>query len=229
MTRRNRTASDVRANVGSSSRRALEWSEVLDHRELVAAVCHYFCQGHTMSVIRERMHADYGVELKREDPWQLVSLAATEGWLRFLAPHEDTLRVRIKRAHGWLQDIEVVHTAALDDVARRGAEMLLDLIRLHHRPPYSRQEVHIGFAGGGAMRRIARFTADLLDRATEDLPETLVFHAMVAGFNVEDPTLDPNAFFTYFANNPVMPVKTRFVGLHAPAIVRADQIAGLRA
>jgi DNA-binding transcriptional regulator LsrR (DeoR family) len=235
MPRRERTTADIQDRLGrtgpvrSRSRRSPDWCNGLDRRELIAAVCNHFCQGQPMGRIRELIRTELGVELKREDPWQIVSFAAAEGWLRYQAPHEARLREQIRRSYDWLQGVEVVHTASIEDVAYRGAEMLLDLIRLHHRAPYSRQEVHIGFAGGGAMRRLARYTAEILGRTTGGLPETLVLHAIVAGFNVEDPTFDPNAFFTYFANDPMMPVKTRFVGLHAPAIVRQAEIAGLRA
>ena len=71
------------------------------------------------------------------------------------------------------------------------------------------------------MRKLAGAFARLLRQPTEGLPETLVFHAMAAGFHVNDPTTDPNAFFTYFLKSPAMQVKTQFVGLHAPAKITA--------
>ncbi len=72
------------------------------------------------------------------------------------------------------------------------------------------------------MRRVARILGDLLRRPTGPLPKEIVFHALVAGFDVEDPTTDPNAFFTYFVNDAAMPIVTNFVGLHAPPVCVSD-------
>ena len=52
---------------------------------------------------------------------------------------------------------------------------------------------------------------------------------MVAGFDVYETITDPNAFFTYFVKDPAMQIEPRFVGLHAPALVKSKQIRGLRA
>lgn len=88
--------------------------------------------------------------------------------------------------------------------------------------------LHIGFGGGRALRLVAKAFSELLSqKPAEELPSQIVFHAMVGGFNLEDPTTDPNAFFTFFVNNPAIPVKITFVGLPAPMIVETEQMDDL--
>ena len=77
---------------------------------------------------------------------------------------------------------------------------------------------------------LARRFAELLREPGPHLPSEIVFHALVAGFDVSDPSTDPNAFFTYFVGDAIIPVKTSFVALHAPAMVQArfeDELKGL--
>ena len=234
MPRRARSLSDVRAKYAPHSaktprrRRQLRRDyNGLDWMEVLTAVCKFFCKGHTATEITAMMRDRHKVEMPREEPYQLLSYAASQGWIRFVAPYEHTLRGRIKRRCRRLE-LEVVHTAVFDDVGYHAAEMLVDLLQKHREGPYNKEEVHIGFAGGHALRKVAQALAGLLRRPTEGLPKTVVFHAMVAGFDVNEPSTDPNAFFTYFLNDPAMQVATRFVGLHAPAVVRTEQFQGLR-
>jgi len=79
------------------------------------------------------------------------------------------------------------------------------------------------------MRKLARHFAELLRQPNDNLPKQIVFHALVAGFDIYEPTTDPNAFFTYFVKDPAMQVETKFVGLHAPAVVETKQYPKLRA
>ena len=197
----------------------------MDQMEVLSAVCKHFCKGYTASEIVKAMKADGMENIRREDPYQYISYAASRGWIRFVAPHEHSLREHIKTRCGWLKDVDVVHSSVFEDVAHHGAAMLVGMLQQY---PASKQAVHIGFAGGHAMRKLAWAFAQLLREPTEGLPETVVFHSMVAGFDVYDPTTDPNAFFTYFLPDPAMQVKTGFVGLHAPAVVRTRQFAGLQ-
>ena len=117
----------------------------------------------------------------------------------------------------------------MDDHTDGACPAPLELVQRHHAAPYGKNEVHIGFAGGHATRRLAHWFAQLLRQPAEGLPQTIVFHALVGGFDVNEPTTDPNAFFTYFVKDPAMQVETRFVGLHAPGVVKARQFASLKA
>ena len=54
----------------------------------------------------------------------------------------------------------------------------------------------------------------------QGLPETLVCHALGAGYDVETPMTDPNSFLSCLEDPAIQDkIKIRFVMLHAPAIV----------
>lgn len=195
----------------------------VDYEETVAAVCKYLCEGKTPSEIVDLVKARYGIEMTREAPYKFIRHAALKKWLRFVAPGEDTLTQRIRAEFGWLQHAEVVHTSVLDDVAYRTAALVIELLRSYARGPHPKEEVHIGFAGGHSMSMVAARLGELLSQPTDGLPKDIVFHSLVAGFDLATPVLSPNAFFTYFASVALV-VHARFVALHAPAIVRPDQM-----
>ena len=87
-----------------------------------------------------------------------------------------------------------------------------------HNPNVSKQQqcdtVHVGFAGGMTLRTVAEKLALLL-RTDPDNPVTLVFHAMVAGFDDDDFYADPNSFITY-SIGPECRVDVRLVRLPPP-------------
>ncbi len=193
--------------------------------EILATVCGYFCdEGLTAVKIQARLEQDHSVFITREKPYEYLRRAAARGWIRFVPPQEHSLEQHVRSAYPWLHDAIVVKTARIEDVAYRGAKMLLELLQQH----YLDEEVHIGFSGGYALRTLAQRFGELLREPAGNLPREIVFHALVAGFDVEDPTTDPNAFFSYFVKDPAMPVETRFVALHAPAILEADLLPRLR-
>lgn len=214
--------------VRSREHRWRERCNGMDKTELLTVVCKLICRGYKASRIQKELADRYKIVVSREEPYQILALAAKQGWLKFSPPSAHALRESMKREHPWLTGVDVVHTATFDDVAQRGAEMLLELVRTHRAPPYSKDVCHIGFAGGHAMRRVAECFARLLREPAEGLPSTIVFHAMVAGFDLNEPATAPNAFFTYFIHDPAMRIKTRFVGLHAPALVRSKQMTDLK-
>ncbi len=195
----------------------------LDHYELLSKVCHFFCQGATPSAIQQRLAQD-GVHISREAPYQLLAQAAANGWIEFNPPLEFSLAQNVRDSYPWLHELRVAHTALGDHVARVGAKALLEMLQVH----FAGKKVSVGFSAGHTMRQLARQFAELLRRARPPLPRKIVFHAMVAGFDVENPSNDPNAFFTYFVRDDVRHVETEFVGLHTPAIVEPEQIERLR-
>ena len=200
----------------------------LDYLERIALVCKYFCQGFPPGEIQKILRRDHKISISREAPYRYLAFAAKKGWIQFVAPLDHTLRERLKERFTWLDGVEIVHTSVYDDVANKAADMLVELLRARKRAPHRRQEVHIGFAGGHVLRRMAERFASLLRRPLDGLPESVVFHALVAGFNVDAPATAPNAFFTYFANDPAIRVKTSFVGLSAPSVVETEHLEALR-
>jgi len=205
---------------------SLSDKEDLSEEEKLATVCSLFCEeGLTATQIQKRMNEEHSTEMTREEPYRYLRTAAGRGWIRFDPPQEHSLQRQIREgAYPWLHDVSVVQTGRSEDVAYRGAKMLLELLQQH----YSGGEVHIGFSGGSSLRTLARRFAELLHKPAQHLPGKIVFHALVAGFDVNDPTTDPNAFFTYFVGDPAMPVETSFVALHSPALVEAESEAQLR-
>jgi DNA-binding transcriptional regulator LsrR (DeoR family) len=91
-----------------------------------------------------------------------------------------------------------------------------------------KEEVHIGFAGGHAMRLLVQIFARMLSETDDELPKKIVFHALVAGFDVLEPTTDPNTFFTLFQDETKFSTEFGYVGLQAPPRVQADQYESLR-
>jgi len=197
----------------------------LTDEEVLAIVCGYFCeQGLTAVEIQKKLRENHAVVITREKPYEYLRRAASKGWIHFVPPPEHSLLRHVKRAYPWLHDATVVPTARTEDVAYCGATMLLQLLQQHPLDG----EVHIGFSGGTSLRMLARRFAELLREPARHLPSRIVFHALVAGFDVHDPATDPNAFFTYFVGDPAIPVETSFVALHSPAMVEAADEQKLR-
>jgi len=208
---------------------ALQEPEKFQNDELVAAVCKYFCRGYpaaeTIKLIKEKL----GVTLSREDPHRLVAYACRREWLRFEAPPSFALTEQISEKYRWLKGVKVVRTGVSDDISSRVAEMLMDQVCELSSDRSPDEPVHIGFAGGKALRKTARVFSEMLREPRENLPKRIVFHAIVAGFIVTDPSTDPNGFFTYFAGETALQVQASFVGLPAPLIVKSSEIDKLRA
>lgn len=222
MARRSRNSKDLIASEQGAR-------QGFSYDELVSLVSKYFCRGHSMSEIREILAKDDGISLNREEPWQMVSYAARKGWIRYVAPAEEELEQRLSQRYRQLS-VKVVRTGAADDVSYHVAQTLLEMIRTRHQLNPDAEAVHIGFAGGSSLRRTAKILSDLLCRIpSTELPKRLVFHAMVAGFHIDNPRPDPNSFFTFLENDPALPVQTSFVALLAPGIVRSSLIRGLKA
>ena len=209
-------------------RQAAENPEEFSNDELIAAVCKYFCRGMTPAEIRKAVLEKLGISLTREQPYRLLSTAGQRNLLSFKAPLATELENQIARDCGWLKDVRVVRTAVSDDVSYRVAETLLDHVCALSKTRSADKAVHIGFAGGKALRKTAKIFSEMLREPRMDLPQTIIFHAIVAGFQVMDPSTDPNGFFNYFAGEMDLQVQAEFIGLPAPVIVKSGEIGKLR-
>lgn len=196
----------------------------LSETELMSLVCGYFSQGYTASDIKRLLAEQHGITVNREVPHQLFNKAAARGWIQFTPPREHALGEALAARYAWLRDLRVVESPLVPDVARVGAKALYQLLQ----QKFAGQEVHLGFSGGHGMRDLARALANLLHAPTPDLPRRIVFHALVAGFDIEDPTTDPNTFFAYLVKDAAMMVETGFVGLRTPPVVTRAQFDQLR-
>ena len=201
----------------------------LDRLEKVSAVCELFCQGLRVREILAAMRERYGEAgaLSREEPYRILSYAAAKGWLRFRPPPHLEYAQALRARDPWLTSVDVVHTTVVEDVARRAAAVLIELLQEYGRGPEPRREVHVGLGGGRTIRLLAQALADELCRPHADLPGSIVFHALVSGFDHDDPTTVPGAFFTYFLREPVIQVQPRFIGFNAPCMVKSGELAAL--
>ena len=202
----------------------------LDNGEVMSLVCRLFIEGKKVSEIAKVLEDTYpqAGKVSREKPYAILSEAAACGWLRYHPPIHLALGEEIRKRYPWLKGVAVAHTTVPVDVASEAALMLRGLVQERHRENRSKNEVHIGFAAGFSMQQLAQEFADLLCEPAKDLPERIVFHALVTGYDPGDPTTDPNTFFLFFNNHPVLHIEPKFVSLHAPTMLGPKAIKELR-
>jgi hypothetical protein len=195
--------------------------------ELMSLVCSLFLEGKNaheiQTALQQSKYARYTRHFKREDSWRLVRKAAREGFLSFKPPLEFKLANGLVQRYRWPEErVTVVASPVPRDLASRAAAKLLDLIRTYKS--FACDPVHIGFAGGRMLRRVAEELAMLLCEPSSENPQKIVFHGMVAALDEEHYESDPNNFITYFIQQPVS-VEIAFVSMPAPGFVET----GLRA
>jgi DNA-binding transcriptional regulator LsrR (DeoR family) len=200
----------------------------VDEKLLMAEACHHFIKGKSVTEMKEALEKKWPQlgTLSRERPYDLVRKAGREGYLRYDPPPHEALQDRLREDHDWLRT-RVIHTTIAADVAHRTAEALLEMVK-RVKDEEGEDVVHVGFASGFSLRQVAKAFGELLSKPSDRLPSEIVFHAMVMGHDLADSSTDSNAFFAYFTNRPVLQVRARFMGLHAPAIVDRSEYELLR-
>jgi DNA-binding transcriptional regulator LsrR (DeoR family) len=240
MPRKKRTIDEVRKAVaaaqgspgqpgGRRRRRSKSTAETfgLSREELESIICSHVGEGHPPAEIKALLKKRYKIKIPRERPYQILAAAAIKRLFQYRPPLELEMADKIRHAHH-LQDVRVVHTALFQDVGYRAAENLVELVLEHAERKGRKDCVHIGFAGGYSMHKLARCFADMLREPRPGMPKAICLHAMVGGADPKDPTTDPNAFFTYFLEDPFMRDLMKFSLLHAPAIVHARQFTEIK-
>ena len=197
--------------------------------EVEAAIAQLFCQGLAISKIREEAKRRFNIKLSREEPWKILTRIARRDGFQYRPSLVEGMSECIKKQYPWLTDCKVVETGNLHDVAAKGAECLLDLVKQRCGPPLGTEKYDIGYAGGRCLRELAREFAKLLCQPTpiDPRPKKIVFHSIVAGFGDEDPETDPNFFYPYFVH-PSMQVDTQHVALYAPGMVEPQKVEELK-
>ncbi len=192
----------------------------IDDVEVISALCKWFCEGKTAQQMADlaNKHLELRTQMTREVPYKQLQKAGRMGWLHFRPPPHESHRERLRERYEWLQELKVVHSVAIADVARETARELLRMAR-----PWAGGRLHIGFAGGHSMRELARALARELCEPRKKLPAIICFHALAGGFDPGDPTTNPNSFFNYFIREDIVDVDIEFHGLNAPAIVPSDK------
>jgi hypothetical protein len=120
----------------------------------------------------------------------------------------DSRKIRVV-SHGFVPSLENVAAAAAE-TAEKVITGLYETryARLRRKPP-SRHEhtadptlpaVHVGIGAGSTTQRVTRYLAERV--RSLDVRPHLVLHALSSGFNVQQPTTAPVAFFSYFDGMP---------------------------
>jgi DNA-binding transcriptional regulator LsrR (DeoR family) len=216
----NRKRKPVRPQTAARLRRRLAAFEGQDREHLISLVCNQFCKGLRVSQILVSLKREHGIDLTREQPYEILRWAAENGRLQYLVPLESELSHRILEDHSWLKRARVVRSAEPNDVALQAAYLLAEIIRKWKSP-----ELHVGFAGGWLLAQTVHLLTGLL-RTPEAMPaKRLIVHALVAA--ADDPRWNPNSFLQWFLD-PDLPFETTFVGLPAPALVSCATLQTLR-
>jgi DNA-binding transcriptional regulator LsrR (DeoR family) len=191
---------------------------------IMSAVCRYVCRGLRPAEIVDLLHNDFSQRyFSSQVVFDLISNAARKGWLRFESPPHRATAEKIG-SHFNIEEYHVTVTtsSALEDVANHGAKALYDFLQSKRKE----SRVRVGFSGGLTMRLIVRRLAQLLAQPVEKgaLPGTVVFHSLSGGFDETAAGSDPTAFLTYLTESAIaQQIKTEFVLLHAPPIIRPEQ------
>jgi DNA-binding transcriptional regulator LsrR (DeoR family) len=217
-----------------------------NYEKKLSFVCEEFCKGEGIENIVKHLRSAFPAEVvSRETPYRLLRVAAQRGWLKFLGPKDEFYEQQLLSRYNFFQGqlpsginpVTVVQSASAEQLADAAAEMVLDLIKAKKRSGRKEKEIHIGWAGGKTMARTAKILARLLSELSkeeaEQLPETLVWHSLMAGLDPNWPGLSPAAFLPNFAdisqrgeeNRP----KHRFVVFGAPPLVNFSMYAKLKA
>jgi DNA-binding transcriptional regulator LsrR (DeoR family) len=191
---------------------------------VLALVCHYLLEGLRPSEIKDKITNIHKIPaFDNKDIWGLIAKAGEKKMLSFISPEYNDLSIQIRQAFPFDRPIQahVTMTSFIDDVATRGALVVLRLIK-DQVQQQQKKEVNLGFSGGHTIRKVFRKLAHLLKVPSDSLPERIVFHALVAGFETTVPGTDPTSFFTFLADHEI-DIDTDFVLFHAPPIVTAEQ------
>ena len=221
------------SNVARARQRVPKKSAVrLDDWEFNSAVMKYWMRGYSNQEILDAMEAEFGEagKMGRETPTRILRYVAKMGYLLYNPPYQLPLAYKIRDKFKWLKTVDVVNTMLATDVARAAAKTLLELVQEFHDSYPDAEEVNIAMAAGLSTRTMAQALADMLAYPGPDdmeLPKRIAFHSLVSGHSPGSPTTSPNAYFSYFVSPPDFVVERRFVGLHAPAIVRTRDIPRL--
>ncbi|MEX2213693.1 MAG: hypothetical protein WD768_06175 [Phycisphaeraceae bacterium] len=207
-----------------------------DYLEISSFIGHYFSKGIKPGAIPALLNSAHNITIHPKSIWRWLTEIASKKGFTYNANEALNLRIQIKALYPFLLNVDVVATAMLETVAMSGAQFVFQLLREMVAGGKYNHGIHIGVAGGRILRSVMQSLSQEFIKAftgdgaglLSDVPTKLTLHALGAGFNIDDPTTDPNAMFTRFLFDPAIPVETKFVALHAPPIVHSDELEGLK-
>ena len=190
----------------------------MSEKERMALVGHYLSKGLAPSDVKRAIKEKFGYEMTAHEPFNYFRQIVNAGLLTFLPSKEDELGKRLKDVF-FLSRADVTYTSYVEDVAALAAYRIFRLLR-QRLLGRDREDVHIGFSGGHTTRLVFQRLAQLFVTRTKDLPAKVTCHALVPGFDDENPGTDPTSFFVYMADQ--QPKAIHFVLFHAPSILPPD-------
>jgi len=197
--------------------------------EVKDSILRLHVRGFRPEVIQREVLRRFDLAISRQAPYRVVTEAGGAGLLKYEPSYDNPLSRQVSECYRWLKGVDVVHSSRFIAVACRTAERILELVCELAAKAGRNNEVHVGFAGGFSMKAVAQELAELLKGPVPDLPERIVFHTVISGFDVDTIHTDPNAFLIYFTHPEIeAKVKTAFVPLHAPPLVKPEWMGGLR-
>lgn len=165
--------------------------------------------------------------ISREKIYPLIREGIAMGYVKLCPPEEVALGRRLATLYPQAAaDIQVVNVrgqATADLIALVAAEKALTLIRELGK---KKSPVHIGLGAGKTSERVCRALAKLLRFQTdEELPE-IVFHALSAGFDPNNPVTTPVSFFSFFT--ALGKPRFRYIGLFSAAAVQCENYESVK-
>lgn len=200
----------------------------IDADEIEAAVCNWYFEGLEPKEIRSRAKERFQIELSGHEPGRIIQRAAENNRIHYQPERHDSLSQKVRERFSYqkgfsLKAAEVVSSLVTGDICQRAADMIMRLLREYARN--DTKEVHIGFSGGRTIHQLIRKLSRELRGPVEEreglrLPETIVWHSLVGGFEVNSVESSPNSMFGYL-DHPDIPKNFRnFVLLHAPPVIK---------
>jgi DNA-binding transcriptional regulator LsrR (DeoR family) len=159
----------------------------------------------------------FDVRVTRQQIYELVEEARKRSFFHMRPPLNVQLQRSIAAKYpvniGRIAVVPVGGAPALDVVAMEAAEVALRLMR--SIAPTKRRRVHVGLGAGFTTRAIVQHLVTLLSKERE--PPPLALHALSTGFDGDQPSVAPMAFFGLF---DTLGLDIEYIGLFAPSMVR---------
>jgi hypothetical protein len=166
-------------------------------------VCQLFCNGLNPLQIVKEVKAKCGVELNQKQPHNILHQEHAK--FRFLTTTYNALTDAIEREFGRAGrklGVTVTSTNLQEDLVRRAAQTVWQLVQDRIRGESIQRVFSIGCSGGHTMKGWARAFRLVLRQPWEtDLaPDKIVFKALVSGIDTDAAGTDPSSFFNYFSS-----------------------------
>jgi putative sugar-binding domain-containing protein len=204
----------------------------LKDNHLSGLICTMLTEGLDTAEIREVLRNKHKIWISPNAVYRHFKKEAKRGRFSYNPPAHEALRTDVMKCFPGLH-VEVVDTTDTKAVTKRGAEMLGLIVKETRAEKLAKGEegsVHMGLSGGQTLRLLSEHFSEHLvqtygnldGKLPKDFPPELHLHALVAGLDVRDPTIEPNAMFTHLHLTNRVPIEMKFVGWSSPLAVTPE-------